>query len=759
MPCDCAVTRTRVRAPFRPARCLAACGLLLSLIVTPAPADEARTAVTYSVLGFQDDVDLVVAPNGGFVVVCEQDESGLNPPQVEILALNPASGEFVTPRLVRPLLGFEHAVDPFIVAQHNPDLDGYAVFIPHESPDGSAAGILCLRLFGDGTFIEEVGIDLGSLGFRPDVDGTWAAYTGPMLAVFALESEDGTQRGFLAIDADAEDSDLDGDGEFGSCRLLSNTALALCDVAEFADWMPGLVDAVDPSAYEVPGCCVRTALPVTGAGGSDLLLIDFDPHFEPPLFTGHTSVKATNAGGAIPLAFPGYERDVDIMVLKSAPIVECGVAFPEQRILIPVEGAGTADLYMTNGAGVAQWKYSSSGGSTAPPLNGYEEGVDFMRLCDLGGTQPHRVVVPVEDEVTGDANVLVVNLVNGHIIGHAEDPILNPGTTVRGFEVGVEPLLWKPGIVLIPMEGAAGAGLLTMDNDGRILSALYGAPVTGFVRSVDPITARPFDPEAALFVPVSTADGSDADVLRLALPPNVAAASSLETLNPGVTFSGFEWDVDLGLFKKSDPGQQFVMIPEEDPSGDVAQLRWEAVPNMPVGRLLAVPTIAAGLTPARVYGFRTTDGALLGSFDLLGLEKGLDLAHGRGPAIPRDPPAVDVMPGFDADTDPTLAWDLEGTAVPPPPSPGRGRVWFANPFRAPGRIAWDQSEAGPVRLDVTDITGRRVRMLYEGWSPAGPHAVSWDGRGVRDRDAGAGVYFVRLRLGTGVVRGTLLLVR
>jgi len=56
----------------------AAVGLLLIPAITGAGlADAARTTFTYPVLGFKDDVDLVVSPGGRFVVVCQDDESGV----------------------------------------------------------------------------------------------------------------------------------------------------------------------------------------------------------------------------------------------------------------------------------------------------------------------------------------------------------------------------------------------------------------------------------------------------------------------------------------------------------------------------------------------------------------------------------------------------------------------------------------------------------------------------------------------------------
>ena len=717
----------------------------LALGPRPANADAARTSVIFPIKGFEDDVDLVVAPNRGFVVVCEEDNSELDPAQVQILELDPLTGALVGPRVIRPALGFENGVDPIIVQMRNA-ADGWAVLIPEESQDGSHAGLLVLRVADNGVLLEEHSIDLTGLGFHPDVDGTWTSYIGPKIAFFVLESEDGVHHGAIAIDIDGEDSDGDLDPEFGSCHVIADILLAVCGTSEFADVIPGLADGVDPVSYEA-GIAARLAVPVTGAGGSDLVLLDWDPHFEPPKYTGYISTKAANAATIHPLAFPGWERDVDISLFTGG---ECGAFAPVPWILLPVEdGAGNGDLYLVGPDGDARWVYSTDAGATAPPITGYEQGVDLLRVCGLGGDHPSRIIVPIEN--AGDADVVIVDLINhGEFLGHVEDPVMNPGTTVFGFEVGVEPLQWVTTVILVPMEGAGGAGILAIDPDGRVLSSIVGGPVLGFARSVDPIVAPLSDPDRTLFVPCSNSDGTDSNVLRYALPPNVTAPGNLETLNvPNISFSGFEWDVDLGLVKKSDLGSGYIMVPEMDRATGAAQLRFEPTPAVPAGRVLVVPVKKVGLTPASIFAFKTTDGLMIGNFTVLGLQTGLDLVTGRGPMITQDPPAFGVASGFDEDTDPTQATGVSDVGVHDPPAPGEWGLAFANPFRAPGRIAWRQPNAGWIHLDLVDVAGRRVRRIYQGWRASGDQFVAWDGRDAAGQIVGAGVYFLHLSDGRG----------
>ncbi len=71
-----------------------------------------------------------------------------------------------------------------------------------------------------------------------------------------------------------------------------------------------------------------------------------------------------------------------------------------------------------------------------------------------------------------------------------------------------------------------------------------------------------------------------------------------------------------------------------------------------------------------------------------------------------------------------------------------------NPFARQVRIAFTLAAAGPARLRVYDVAGRRVRtLLDERALVAGPAEVTWDGRDDAGRDAPGGVYLVRLETG------------
>lgn len=80
-------------------------------------------------------------------------------------------------------------------------------------------------------------------------------------------------------------------------------------------------------------------------------------------------------------------------------------------------------------------------------------------------------------------------------------------------------------------------------------------------------------------------------------------------------------------------------------------------------------------------------------------------------------------------------------------SPWQLRLDLApNPVRGRTRVRFVLPTAGTARVDVFDVTGRRVRTLARGALAAGPHRVWWDVREEGGAPAANGVYFVRVAL-------------
>jgi M6 family metalloprotease-like protein len=66
-----------------------------------------------------------------------------------------------------------------------------------------------------------------------------------------------------------------------------------------------------------------------------------------------------------------------------------------------------------------------------------------------------------------------------------------------------------------------------------------------------------------------------------------------------------------------------------------------------------------------------------------------------------------------------------------------------NPFNPRTTIHFTNPVAGPVRIAVFDLLGRRVRVLLNGPWPAGSGQVLWDGTDGRDRAVASGIYYVQ----------------
>jgi FlgD Ig-like domain len=727
--------------------------LAISFLIVAVTATAARSSTFVDMRGFEDDVDLVVSTGRQFLVVPEEGEDGSGA-RLTIIDLDPATGAFLGVAERIDVLGFENGVDPMVIRPVGSTFP--VVVVPTESENGESAEILVLKVNSSGTIVGEVTIVLGDLGFRDDVDGTWTGYIGvdEAVAFFPLETEDGTERGLITIDVFIGAADPD----FGSCSLLSTDGRGACVGGENieVDWLPGLADGVDPVSYPTAASS-RLILPVASAAGNDLLIVDYDPNDAigpSPLYLTYTSVKAANAAGLKPTPFPGFERDVDIRVF----VDDCT---GEDQVLVPVEGPGDiCDLYMINFDGTADWVLSLDGvpgGATIPA--GYEAGVDLVPMCIAAGVNPRRVAVPLETADGSDADLWIVNLDDGDLIARAEDPTINPGLTIPGFEIGVDPMLYASGQLLVPVEDPSGiGGVLVLNQDAVLLDADFYT-TEGFVRSVDPIVA-PLAGGNAIYVPVSTPDGTNSDITLYSSPPALDGVS-VEALNPGLTFGRFEWDVDLGMVNKADTGSAWLYLPEEDPTGFPARLRFELVPAP--GPHLAVAAQAEGATPSTLHFFDAATGTLAEEFaNVLGLETGLDMATSRGPARLANPPGPGVPPGQDADTDPTLAWAAGPTGVGSA-DVGVESSLFAvghrNPFVPPGQVWFSLTAPSDVRFEILDVTGRKVRGFANAHWQAGEHAIGWDGRDERGAEVASGVYFVRARAGRAQTVSKLLVVR
>jgi hypothetical protein len=67
-----------------------------------------------------------------------------------------------------------------------------------------------------------------------------------------------------------------------------------------------------------------------------------------------------------------------------------------------------------------------------------------------------------------------------------------------------------------------------------------------------------------------------------------------------------------------------------------------------------------------------------------------------------------------------------------------------NPFVQSTELAFTLADGGRVRIEVFDVTGKRVATLGDRFLPAGRHRVTWSGRGSSGQPVPSGVYLIRV---------------
>ncbi|MEO5616241.1 MAG: FlgD immunoglobulin-like domain containing protein [Candidatus Eisenbacteria bacterium] len=84
---------------------------------------------------------------------------------------------------------------------------------------------------------------------------------------------------------------------------------------------------------------------------------------------------------------------------------------------------------------------------------------------------------------------------------------------------------------------------------------------------------------------------------------------------------------------------------------------------------------------------------------------------------------------------------------------------WPNPARQSVRWAFALPKAAEMQVDVLDVTGRLVHTVASGERGAGRGELSWDLRDAGGRAVGAGLYFVKARLGAMESTKRLVIVR
>jgi photosystem II stability/assembly factor-like uncharacterized protein len=234
-------------------------------------------------------------------------------------------------------------------------------------------------------------------------------------------------------------------------------------------------------------------------------------------------------------------------------------------------------------------------------------------------------------------------------------------------------------------------------------------------------------------VHVTTNGGTSWNEVDAALPVRYVTrvvADPFDTATGYVTLSGYALDEFLPhVFRTDDHGATWT-----DLSGNL--------PAAPVNDLVVDPESASRFYVATDVGVYVTNDlgaswAKLGSGLPLAVVVDLELhaatrtlvagTHGRSSFT------LDLAAAVDAPE--VAATTASGLRLAAP---------WPNPSTASTTFEFTLPAAGPVRLAIFDVTGRRVRTLRDGPAPAGPSRVAWDGRDEAGRAVAAGVYFARL---------------
>ena len=114
-------------------------------------------------------------------------------------------------------------------------------------------------------------------------------------------------------------------------------------------------------------------------------------------------------------------------------------------------------------------------------------------------------------------------------------------------------------------------------------------------------------------------------------------------------------------------------------------------------------------------------------------------------ALAVDATRTTVYAGTDAGTFQFTNYPISVVAVEPRENRVPDFSCSPNPFHQSAIIRFAERSPGPVRVDVFDLSGRRVRkLLNQSRSPAGSSSVSWDGRDENGSKVADGVYLARL---------------
>ena len=146
---------------------------------------------------------------------------------------------------------------------------------------------------------------------------------------------------------------------------------------------------------------------------------------------------------------------------------------------------------------------------------------------------------------------------------------------------------------------------------------------------------------------------------------------------------------------------------------------------------------------------------------LVGMDRGAAIVSGEGPivSIPLSgSPSVTLADVEAVDYDGTPITVTSGKSAHVPHSFTLNQN-VPNPFNAGTRFTFFIPEDGEATLEVFDILGRRVALVFHEYVAAGTHHVAWDARTETGDELASGIYLYRLTTTVGHLTRKMVLLR
>jgi subtilisin family serine protease len=361
------------------------------------------------------------------------------------------------------------------------------------------------------------------------------------------------------------------------------------------------------------------------------------------------------------------------------------------------------------------------------------EGWDF----GMGDNEP-------KPEYTADASGIDVGFHGTFCAGIAAAATNNAdGIAGAGWECRIMPLKVSHPDSGITSVAIAGAFVYAVDQGASVISMSFGGPGDPGVPEFFQALADMATTSGVLCV---ASAGNDGDSVRVypAACGNVLAVAATDFDNARASFSNWGPWVDVaapGSLMWSTICQNYTFT-ELDQLFYILLFGWDGVsPYMyGDGTSFACP-LTAGVC-----------GLIRSHYPYLTPQLVAQHVIATGDAVAYDRPIGVKLNAFSAvSAVPTAVTVDERT-------PTAARVGAApNPVFGSGSIRFALPAAGWVSLLIYDSGGRRVRKLFEGELPAGPHLAHWDGRNDRGSSLAAAVYFARLESKGTVVTAKVVL--